>query len=193
MSNLDPDLRQELRVVIRDLQHRVGITTLFVTHDQDEAAALGDRIALLLDGRLRQVGTPRALFEEPVDVEVARFFGGVNFLSGVKKGDMVFTAVGPIHIGRNMCPDGQVLLTIRPEAIEIGANGSNNVMSVVHSYSYQGRNSLLCAATNGVQLQVVASPFTSLGNDEQIMLHFPPERICVLPDEPRNGDIPNCV
>ncbi len=80
LSNLENALRAELRDMIRNLQKEFGITTIFVTHDQDEAIAIADRVALLLDGHLRQVGLPRSFYEEPADTDVVQFFGGGNII-----------------------------------------------------------------------------------------------------------------
>ena len=82
LSNLDATLRQRMRELIQTIQAETRMTMLFVTHDQSEALMLSHRVALLLDGRLRQVGTPRQLFHHPADPEVARFFGGKNFFQG---------------------------------------------------------------------------------------------------------------
>ncbi len=86
LTNLDPELRGDLREMIRELQKEAGITTVFVTHDQAEAVAIADRIALLIGGRLRQEGEPRDFYESPADAEVARFFGADNFIPGIKQG-----------------------------------------------------------------------------------------------------------
>jgi ABC-type Fe3+/spermidine/putrescine transport system ATPase subunit len=180
LSNLEPGLREELREMIRQLQRQAGITTLFVTHDQMEAVAVADRIALLFDGRLHQIGRPRDFYEGPVNEQVARFFGGVNFLPGVKQGGVVETAVGPLEVSQNGVPDGKVLVTIRPEAIEIGANGHNNLPARVHSYNYRGLVAYCKAGVDDMELQVVAQPFRPYREGEQIMLHLPRERICLL-------------
>ena len=76
LNNLEPTLREHMRQLICSLQKNAGITTIFITHDQAEAVAIADRIALLLNGQLRQVGVPQSFFTHPADVEVARFFGG---------------------------------------------------------------------------------------------------------------------
>ncbi len=81
-SALDENLRAELRLLVRELQHRLGITTLFVTHDQVEAAMVSDRMALLLDGKPEQVGAPRDFYTSPATIEVARFFGWQVFDTG---------------------------------------------------------------------------------------------------------------
>ncbi|MCI0394547.1 MAG: ABC transporter ATP-binding protein [Chloroflexi bacterium] len=183
LSNLEPGLREEVREMIRRLQREAGITTLFVTHDQAEAVAVADRIALLIGGRLRQVGRPRSFYERPADAEVARFFGGVNFLPGVKEGSVVHTGIGPLEVAQAEWPDGRVLVTIRPEAIEIGDNGHNNLPARVRSYSYRGLLAHCSAGVNGAELHVVAPPFRPYREGEQIVLHLPRERICLLPPE----------
>ena len=77
LSSLDPVLRTELQQLICELQRSRGITSVFVTHDRDEARAVGDRVAVMLDGQVRQVGTPLDVFERPADSQVASFIGGV--------------------------------------------------------------------------------------------------------------------
>jgi ABC-type Fe3+/spermidine/putrescine transport system ATPase subunit len=89
LSALDENLRVEMRTLIRDLQRRFGITTIFVTHDQREAADMGDRVALMLSGRLAQVGPPRDFYTEPATAEVARFFGWC-VLPGERNGGIAF-------------------------------------------------------------------------------------------------------
>lgn len=180
LSNLEPRLREELREMIRTLQRQAGITTLFVTHDQMEAVAVADRIALLFDGRLHQLGRPRDFYEQPANEQVARFFGGVNFLPGMKKGKVVETAVGLLEVAPNGVPDGQVLLTIRPEAIEIGENGHNNLPALVRSYNYRGLIAYCKTGVEGLEIQVVAPPFRPYAKGEQVTLHLPRERICLL-------------
>lgn len=180
LSNLEPGLREELREMIRGLQQQAGITTLFVTHDQMEAVAVADRIALLIDGRLHQVGRPRDFYERPINEQVARFFGGVNFLPGIKQGKMVETAVGRLEVAQNTIPDGKVLVTIRPEAIEIGPNGHNNLPARVRAYNYRGLVAYCKAGFEDWELQVVAPPFHAYKEGEQVTLHLPRERICLL-------------
>lgn len=181
LNNLDRGLREQLRQMIRDLQRAAGITTLFVTHDQAEAVAIADRIALIFDGRLRQVGTPREFYENPADAQVARFFGGANFLPGVKVGCVVHTGIGAIEVMPSPVADGPVLLTIRPEAIEIGRNGHNTFRADVQSYQYRGLIARCQAGINDLHLHIVARPFHVFREGENILLHLPRERILILP------------
>lgn len=183
LSNLEPRLRVELRSMIRSLQQEAGITTLFVTHDQAEAVEVADRIALLIDGRIRQVGPPRDFYERPADLQVARFFGGVNVLPGIKRGHVVETPLGELAVAASDRPDGAVLVTIRPEAIELGANGFNNLVGSVESYSYHGLVAHCGADINDARLQVMVPPYRRFQTGDKIVLHLPPERIHLLPPE----------
>jgi ABC-type Fe3+/spermidine/putrescine transport system ATPase subunit len=138
LSNLDAHLRMEMRSLIHQLQRESGITTIFVTHDQQEAVMLSDRTALIFDGVLQQVGAPRDFYERPVSERVARFFGTENFLSGQKTGDRVETSLGVIQLNGTAAPDGPVTLAVRPEAVEIGEYGPNRVSGTVQSALYVG-------------------------------------------------------
>jgi ABC-type Fe3+/spermidine/putrescine transport system ATPase subunit len=120
LSNLDAHLRDEMRELIRDLQRQSRITTILVTHDQQEAVVMADRIALMFHGRLRQYDVASAFYERPIDVQTARFFGGVNFVSGLKQGETVETAIGSFPVPA-ACPqqDGSAVLTVRPEDLRV--------------------------------------------------------------------------
>ena len=82
LSNLDAKLRVEMRDVIKELQHKVGITTIYVTHDQEEAMAVSDRIAVMKDGVIQQVGRPRSIYHRPANIFVATFIGSSNIIHG---------------------------------------------------------------------------------------------------------------
>jgi iron(III) transport system ATP-binding protein len=101
LSNLDANLRIRMRQEIRELQQRLGITTIFVTHDQEEANTIADRMAVLNDGILQQVGTPMMLYDQPANRFVARFLGTANILRGKvvdRDGQRVFESAGGIRI-----------------------------------------------------------------------------------------------
>jgi ABC-type Fe3+/spermidine/putrescine transport system ATPase subunit len=184
LSSLEPRLREDLRGIIRTLQQQAGITMVFVTHDQTDAVAVADRICLLMQGEVRQTGAPRSFFERPEDSEVARFFGGINFLPGIKRGRIVETALGPLEVGATDRPDGDVLVTIRPEAVEVGQNGHNNLVGSVESYSFQGLVARCGAGISDTQLQLTVPPYQHFRRGEKILLHLPRERIHLLPIEP---------
>jgi ABC-type Fe3+/spermidine/putrescine transport system ATPase subunit len=183
LSSLDPGLRKELQQMIRTLQQEAQITTLFVTHDQAEAVAVADRIGVMMNGRLQQVGPAQAFYEDPANAEIARFFGASNFLPGVKRGQIVQTGIGDVEVADSPLADGPVILTIRPEAIEIGANGHNNFPGHVQSCSYHVPALRCQVRINGFRLHLAPPPYTPLYTDKDIMVHLPRERICVLPPE----------
>src|SRR3954469_19255497 len=120
LSNLDAKLRVQTRTQIASLQRRLGVTTVYVTHDQTEAMTMGDRVAVLKDGLLQQVGSPRELYDHPQNVFVAGFIGSpaMNLLQlpvadgGVKLGDVVYPVARDV-LGQ--AGDGQVVLGVRPE------------------------------------------------------------------------------
>jgi multiple sugar transport system ATP-binding protein len=129
LSNLDAKLRVQMRADIAELQGRLGVTTVYVTHDQAEAMTLGHRVAVLKDGRLQQCDTPRALFDRPVNTFVAGFVGSPAMnLCRVPLGDDGSITFG----GRTIeLPTGArsangrpgVIVGVRPEALELGADG----------------------------------------------------------------------
>ena len=145
LSNLDAKIRVQVRGEIRRLQQALGITTIYVTHDQEEALSLSDRIAVMRDGRIQQVADPKALYERPANRFVADFVGTNNLIPGVCKergagGLLVETALGLIH-GR---PDDGIttgtrcVLAVRPENVTLGAADDNVFEGRVIVASYLG-------------------------------------------------------
>jgi ABC-type Fe3+/spermidine/putrescine transport system ATPase subunit len=180
LSNLDAGLREDLRETLCRLQKETGITTLLVTHDQAEAKAVADRIALTFNGQLKQIGQPRDFLERPQDASVARFFGGVNFLPAEKAGGLLQTPLGPLEIDPGL-PDGKAIATVRPEAIQIGANGHNNFMARVKQYSYQGISAKCLTNLGDVNLHLVIPPHHILNVGDEITIHIPRDKIWLLP------------
>jgi multiple sugar transport system ATP-binding protein len=124
LSNLDAKLRGQMRTEISRLQRRLGITTVYVTHDQTEAMTLGDRVCVLRKGKIQQVASPRELYEQPVNLFVAGFIGSppMNFLPATISGNELSTPFGPIALDerRTAAVAGRDLLLvgIRPEYFE---------------------------------------------------------------------------
>jgi multiple sugar transport system ATP-binding protein len=124
LSNLDAKLRGQMRTEIARLQKRLGITTVYVTHDQTEAMTLGDRVAVLKRGLLQQLATPRELYENPVNLFVAGFIGSppMNFLPATVDGDMVELPFGKVKIpaakAERAAGKGLLIAGIRPEYFE---------------------------------------------------------------------------
>jgi iron(III) transport system ATP-binding protein len=129
LSNLDARLRVQVRETIAQLQAEAGITTVFVTHDQEEALAISHRIGIMAGGRIEQVGTPDTLYREPVSAYVAGFVGAANLLQvalaqAANKGDMATVPLGTGQIAAKAVADlpaGRATLMLRPEALSLAA------------------------------------------------------------------------
>jgi multiple sugar transport system ATP-binding protein len=117
LSNLDAKLRVQMRSELKRLHDRIGVTTIYVTHDQVEAITLGERIAVLSEGVLQQVGPPQDVYDHPAHVFVAGFIGSppMNLLKGNAAGGRI--AVGEVEFVDRQVPDGEVLVGIRPEGL----------------------------------------------------------------------------
>jgi ABC-type sugar transport system ATPase subunit len=124
LSNLDAQLRVSTRAEIADLQKRLGVTTVYVTHDQTEAMTMGDRVVVLRDGRLQQVGTPTELYERPVNTFVAGFIGSpaINLLDRVPVRDGRATIAASLQVPAVGAADEAVTVGIRPEGVEPAAD-----------------------------------------------------------------------
>ena len=159
LSNLDAKLRVQTRTQIASLQRRLGVTTVYVTHDQTEALTMGDRIAVLKDGLLQQVGTPRELYERPTNVFVAGFIGSpsMNVLrTGFADGGVRFgSAVVPVT---RPSAGGEVLLGVRPEDLIMVGPGEPGLAVEVDLAEELGADAYLyChAEQDGAPVQVVA-------------------------------------
>ena len=140
LSNLDAKLRNEVRIEIRNLQQRLGITTVMVTHDQEEALTMADRLVVMSEGRVRQVGSQQDLYERPSDRFVAGFVGRSSFIRGRMHGDVLTSAGGlEIRCGRSL--DGDAVVALRPERVRVGAGASeadNSFAGTVEFVSYMG-------------------------------------------------------
>ncbi|MBV8193025.1 MAG: ABC transporter ATP-binding protein, partial [Alphaproteobacteria bacterium] len=142
LSNLDAKLRQEVRVEIRELQRQLGLTTVMVTHDQEEALTMADRLVVMNEGAVRQVGSQRDLYERPADRFVAGFVGRSTFLAGALEAPGSFRTEGGLVLGCTGGAPGQAVLALRPERIEIGptprAGVDNSLPGTVEFVSYLG-------------------------------------------------------
>jgi len=145
LSALDANLRKQMQSELKTLQREIGITFLFVTHDQEEAMALSDRIALLRDGALEQVATPREIYARPATAYAAQFIGQTNLLRGEIHGSIATcgTLRWPLEEA-----DGLVIFSLRPEAIRLSADGKRQTSEVkfrgtIRQQLYGGSSELL--------------------------------------------------
>src|SRR6202034_293566 len=121
LSNLDAKLREEVRVEIRELQRQLGLTTVMVTHDQEEALTVADRLVVMADGEIRQIGSQRDLYERPANPFVAGFVGRSTFLHGRVTAPGAFETDGGLRLQCRDGATGKAALVLRPERITLGA------------------------------------------------------------------------
>jgi putative spermidine/putrescine transport system ATP-binding protein len=142
LSNLDAKLRQDVRVEIRELQKKLTLTTVMVTHDQEEALTMADRLVVMQDGEVRQVGTQQDLYERPRDRFVASFVGRSTFIEGEIEAPGKFRSAGGLALVCNAAAAGPATLALRPERMLIEAaplaGVDNNLPGVVEFVSYLG-------------------------------------------------------
>ena len=179
LSQLDANLRIEMRDLIRHIQRELGVTTLFVTHDQEEAVMLADRVALMIDGRLLQEDLPSMFYERPKSMKVARFFGAQNFIPGSVVDGRFMSDFGTFRLGHDASA-GPGTLTIRQEMIEIGPGANAFEVKVVRSI-YLGTATRVWVAVGGVELQLTVGPSHRFEDGSSLTLRFPPEHLWVIP------------
>ena len=140
LSALDRRLRQEMQVELLRIQRETGLTTIFVTHDQEEALTLSDRIAILDKGRIVQSGRPADIYEHPETRFAAEFLGDSNFLSGKVSGGAVVLADGTrVHSAHPLPPEGATAtLAIRPEKMELSDTAPNRLTARITTVIYAG-------------------------------------------------------
>ncbi|MGH9177007.1 MAG: ABC transporter ATP-binding protein [Acidimicrobiales bacterium] len=143
-SSLDVTLRAELRAEVRRILRTAEATALLVTHDQDEALAMGDQVAVMLDGQLAQVGPPEAVYRGPVAPAVASFLGDANLFSGDARAGVLDTAIGPLTLTG---PDGPATLLVRPEDLDLEEVGDGT--GVVVDVEYYGHDQLVSVDLDG--------------------------------------------
>lgn len=191
LSALDLKLRKEMQSELKRLQTETGITFVFVTHDQEEALTMSDRIGVMSAGRLLQVGGPREIYTRPADRFVASFIGESNFLTGNLTDDVLTLGTGarlPVQTLDGAPTNGAVTAAIRPEQIRIAATDSADGLqaTVTHSVYFGTDTHCHVALADGTELvlrlQSPASGDVGLEPGAQVILHFEPGALIVLKD-----------
>ena len=177
-SALDEELREEVRDLVAGLQRDAGITTVFVTHDQQEATVLADRVAVLLDGRLQQVAAPRELYEAPASLRVARFFGTANAFAGVVTGRRWRGGLGELPVD---APDGPGVLLLRQEAVRLVGAQDPGLDGVVRRSDWTGTGLRLAVDVGPAEVVAVVDPALAVAVGDRVRVQLPPERCTVVP------------
>lgn len=199
LGALDKQLREEMQIELRQIQKSVGITFVFVTHDQEEALAMADRVAMMSRGRVAQVGTASDLYERPVSTEVARFVGTINLFPGKVVGLNSAITVDAGAAGMLIVPAGgasvglgqDVVIAVRPEKMSVGntapGTGSNGLKARMLSASYVGDRTYyhLDSHNTGGRIAVArlnASPVSgALPSDGEAWVTWPYQNGILLP------------
>ena len=177
LANLDARLRDEMRDFIRSLQRRVGITTIYVTHDQAEALTMSDKIVVMFGGHIAQVGDAEAIYERPASRAVADFVGRVNIVAGTMlSGDMVRTGFGDIASdgADTVVVGAAVELVLRPEAIRLVPGNTARVVSATYS---GGLVDYAIETGSGVGLHVQNFPSPRFAVGDAVGLEFAHARL----------------
>ena len=166
LSALDKKLREQMQIEVRHLHQRLGMTTVYVTHDQREALTMSDRVAVIDRGRFKQIGRPRDIYERPDSRFIAEFIGESSFLPVIVRDGAAWLFDRPLtlaHIPRD--GGARHLLVVRPEKLQIlagdDAGGLNRLDGQVKEIVYQGESSLLYVTLAGGQLIAIRQPATN--------------------------------
>ena len=182
LSNLDARLREQMRVELRKIAKSIGVTTLYVTHDQAEALSLGDRVCVMNAGEILQIASPHEVYERPASLFVAQFVGEMNFVKGtVEAKDRVASPFGAIAatVPNGISPGAAVTLAIRPEHVQVTAApsyGAATTVGKVMSKNYLGDAALLEVEVRGVTLFAKLAGDTELNVGQQAVVELPAQR-----------------
>jgi putrescine transport system ATP-binding protein len=167
LGALDRKLREETQFHLKEIQRLTQTSFVIVTHDQDEALALADRIAVMRAGRVEQIASPREIYDRPATRFVAGFVGDTNFIEGVVGGDALETAFGRLPLSQNALPEGaRATLSVRPEDIGVARDGAG-VPGQVEDFVFRGDYSLLRVRVSpDVVLRVAAMEARFVAGDE---------------------------
>jgi ABC-type Fe3+/spermidine/putrescine transport system ATPase subunit len=179
LSNLDAKLREEMRHEIRQLAKKVGITSLYVTHDQPEAFAVSDRVAVVLDGVIAQCAPPAELYAEPTDLAVAKFVGRISVLSGVVRSGGDEVTIGGTRIRSTFAATGgELVLGVRPEAIQISDEG---IEGKIARATFLGERIELSIETAHGEARVDVSPSRRFAEGDAVRIRIADGRTYSLP------------
>ncbi len=198
LSNLDASLRNAMRNEIRTLHDRLGLTSIYVTHDREEALVLADRIVVMNSGKIQQIGTPEEIYESPTSPFVAEFIGRYNILEGTLLSSGQVDVRGTLFQSQDLAADlnvGEtVALCIRPDSIEINLTSDNNsnlncLPAAIEYQEYLGecREYSVRLQNSHISLKV-RTPFNKrYPTGQQVYLTISPEFCRILPQEARKG------
>jgi putative spermidine/putrescine transport system ATP-binding protein len=167
-SNLDPMLRQEIRELTFEIQRDLGITTILVTHDKEEALMSSDKIAFMLDGQIKQFGTPEELYQWPNSIEVARFLGEKNFIQGRIQNGNFQSEIVTVPTARSDVNHARLM--IKPEDIGIFPVGTKDLKGTIQSRKYAGERVYYTVVVSGIELKIISQSASFYNIGDQVSL-----------------------
>jgi spermidine/putrescine transport system ATP-binding protein len=194
LGALDAQIRRTLQVELKALQEEVGLTFVYVTHDQEEALTMSDRLAVMHDGRIEQLGPPKVVYEQPDTTFVASFLGISNLLTGTARsrdGDRCVVQVGAFELEAatgDTATGGEIKLIIRPERVGVEsreASGNNRIPGLVERVVYRGSaDQVFVRLPGGEQIQALVQNAGGRPHEpgEAVRLHLPADALRVLAD-----------
>jgi iron(III) transport system ATP-binding protein len=188
LSNLDAKLRERMRIELRELQRRLRITTVYVTHDQSEALFLSHRIAVMQDGRIVQEGAPREIYGVPASGFVADFVGTATFVPGEVTTEGVRALGGTVRcaLPEDLRPGDRALLVLRPENVSVHdrAQPAPNVFpGTLRVAAFLGDHLDCVVDVGDARVRARAHPAVRLQRDQQVWVELPAERCVVMRDD----------
>ena len=166
-SNLDTALRREVRTEVRQLLRESGTSALFVTHDREEALVLGDKVAVMDEGRIIQVGSPTDVYQRPATPWVAAFVGEVSMYPAEADGYVAHADFGPISLLE--AHQGPVEVAVRPESVELRPDDGTPATHTVEHFEFKGADSMVTVASaNGIRLHARVSGTQSLAPGDRV-------------------------
>lgn len=184
LTVIDPHMKWELRTQLKALHHEFGHTMIYVTHDQTEALTFADKVVVMHDGRVVQIGTPQELFERPAHTFVGYFIGspGMNLIDAVLDGKTAYVEGTEIPLGSSYVPqDGRVQIGVRPEFVQLSRDGTGLPVRV-RRIEDVGRHKIVRADFFGTEINAIAGEETSLEGDIG-RVRFDPANINVYVDD----------
>ena len=187
LSNLDARLREQMRVELKKITKSIGVTTLYVTHDQAEALSLGDKVCVMNHGEILQIAAPNEIYAKPANLFIAQFVGEMNFVKGAVAGPgKIESPLGVIAapVPTGVTTGAAVTLAIRPEHVEVSPTGNHGGVTNtgrVTTRSYLGDSALLEVEVNGVTLLAKLAGDTSLAVGQDAAVELPAHRWHVFP------------
>ncbi len=190
LSNLDAKLRVEMRVEIRNIQQKLGLTTVYVTHDQEECFSISDRVVVMKDGEIEQLDSPEKIYRKPETEFVADFVGFENFFDLFQEGEVFKTAKGELFkvSSADLTTNHDKLrASIRPDDIEItlagGEQKENTIKGEIKISTFLGEKYQYNVKTEYGEFVVNAATEKRIENDKKVNLYFPKEKIILVREE----------